>query len=123
MNSKNIELNNSRFDGNLVQGDGNVTTNTQDTSKGLLNNNAYNNDFRAEALKEIQGLLKQLEAGNPSATEAEQIAFLRDETSASFKRRVVAALQAAGETSIEEFLDNPYVNVAKATLKGWVQAQ
>ena len=157
MSNKNIELNNSRFNGNLVQGDvgGNVTAKTQDISKGPLNNNAYNNDFReatignfanqlsdnakqeanqyfhltkeektlAEALKEIQELLKQLEAGNPTATEAEKIAFLSDQTSPSFKRRVVAALKAAGETSIEEFLDNPYVNVAKATVKGWVQAQ
>lgn len=121
MTNKSVELNNSRFNGNLLQEEvrGNVTANIQDTSKG----SSKEEKTLAEALKEIQGLLKQLEAGNPTATEAEKIAFLRDETSPSFKRRVVAALKAAGETSIEEFLDNPYVNVAKATVKGWARAQ
>ncbi|MGD1701528.1 hypothetical protein ACP6PM_17005, partial [Dapis sp. BLCC M229] len=48
---------------------------------------------------------------------------LRDETSPSFKRRLVSALQSAGEASINEFLDNPYVNVTLETIKGWNQAK
>jgi len=45
-----------------------------------------------------------------------------DETTPSFKRRVVGALQAGGETAIDEFvLENKYLKVAKAVMKGWFQ--
>lgn len=77
----------------------------------------------AEAAAEIQKLLKQLEHTNPTATESEKIAYIDDETTPSFKRRVVGALQAGGEAAIEEFLDNPYVNVGKAVVKGWLKPQ
>jgi hypothetical protein len=77
----------------------------------------------AEAAAEIQQLLRQLEQTNPSAMESEKIAYVNDETTPSFKRRVVGALQAGGEAAIEEFLDNPYVNVGKAIVKGWVKPE
>ena len=77
----------------------------------------------AEAAAEIQRLLKQLEQTNPNITEAEKVAYVNDETTPSFKRRVVGALQAGGEAAIEEFLDNPYVNVGKAVVKGWMKPE
>jgi predicted phage gp36 major capsid-like protein len=77
----------------------------------------------AEAAAEIQRLLKQLEQTNPNVTEAEKVAYVNDETTPSFKRRVVGALQAGGEAAIEEFLDNPYVNVGKAVVKGWIKPE
>lgn len=75
----------------------------------------------AEAANEIQQLLKQLEKNNPTATETEKIIFVNDETTPNFKRRVVGALQSGGEAVIEEFLDNSYVNVGKAIVKGWIK--
>lgn len=75
----------------------------------------------AEAAAEIQQLLKQLEKTNPAATEAEKIVYVNDETTPNFKRRVVGALQAGSEAAIEQFLDNPYVNVGKAIVKGWIK--
>lgn len=67
-------------------------------------------------------LLKQLEKANPSATENEKIAYVNNETTPSFKRRVVGALQAIGEAAIDEFiLENKYLKVAKAAIKGWLQ--
>jgi hypothetical protein len=75
----------------------------------------------AEAAAEIQQLLRHLGQTNPSAKESEKIAYVNDETTPSFKRRVVGALQTGGEAAIEEFLDNPYVNVGKAIVKGWVK--
>ncbi len=78
----------------------------------------------AEAAAEIQQLLKQLEQTNPSATEAEKIAFVNDETSPSFKRRVVGAVKALGEAAIDEFvLENKYHKVAKAAIKGWIKPE
>lgn len=77
----------------------------------------------AEAAKEIQKLLQQLERTNPTATEQEMIEYVNDETTPSLKRRVVGALKAGGEVAIEEFLANPYINVGKAIVKGWLNAK
>ena len=77
----------------------------------------------ADAAKDIQQLLKQLEITNPSATEAEKVDYVNDETTRSFQRRVVGALQSGSEAAIEEFLDNPYINVGKAIIKGWLQLE
>ena len=76
----------------------------------------------AEAAEEIQQLLKQLEQINPTATELEKVAYVNDETTPSLKRRVAGALQATSETAIDEFiLENKYLKVAKAAIKGWLQ--
>ncbi|XWK89726.1 MAG: hypothetical protein U7127_06580 [Phormidium sp.] len=84
----------------------------------------YNSQERqnlAEAAKEIQQLLKQLEQSNPTATDAEKISYVNDKTTPEFKRRAFSALQAGSEVAIEEFLDNPYVNIGKAIIKGWMK--
>ncbi|MBE9042715.1 hypothetical protein IQ235_18300 [Oscillatoriales cyanobacterium LEGE 11467] len=64
--------------------------------------------------------MHQLEAEEPDATYDEIVAYVDYETTPSFKRRVVGALKAAGETAIEEVLDNPYVNITKDCIKGWM---
>lgn len=73
----------------------------------------------AEAAKEIQELLKQLEETNPSATEDEKIAFVNIATTPSLKSRVVGALQAGGKEAFKELLDNSYVNIGMAIVEGW----
>jgi hypothetical protein len=148
MKHKSVNISGSSFVGNIIQGDshGNVKTrigqdldmsNTGDTynvsQAGAVGKYARsdNNTFiqseqkqtLAEAAAEIQRLLKQLEQTNPNVTEAEKVAYVNDETTPSFKRRVVGALQAGGEAAIEEFLDNPYVNVGKAVVKGWIKPE
>ncbi|WP_293353976.1 MULTISPECIES: hypothetical protein [unclassified Microcoleus] len=149
MESKSVKMDNSSFTGNLVQGnvDGNVEYKPVSESK-LMSQTSYNNHGQVGAMgenarsdnntfvqqseqkqtlaasaKEIQELLKQLEVSNPTATDAEKIAHVNDETTPSFKRRAVGALQAGGEAAIEEFLDNPYVNVGKAIVKGWIKPE
>ena len=106
---------------------GNLAINTvKDNARQQTNQHNYLSEEKktlAQAAKEIQQLIKQLEQTNPTATEAEKIAYVNDETTPSFKRRVVSALQAAGEAAIEEFLDNPYINVTKATVKGWIKPE
>ncbi|MCU0547084.1 MAG: hypothetical protein MUE44_33815 [Oscillatoriaceae cyanobacterium Prado104] len=84
---------------------------------------SQNKQTLAEAAAEIQQLLKQLEQTNPTVTEPEKIEYVNDETTPSFKRRVVGALQAGVEVAIEEFLDYPYVNVVKKTVKGWMKPE
>ena len=76
----------------------------------------------AEAALEIQTLLKQLEQTNPSATEGEKLAYVTDETTPSFKRRAASALRESGEAAVDEFvLENKYLKVVKAAIKGWLQ--
>ena len=150
MESKSVKMDNSSFTGNLVQGnvDGNVEYKPVSESKSMSNTSNYNNHGQvgamgdnarsdnntfvqqseqkqtlSDAAKAIQELLKQLEQTNPTATEAEKIAHVNDETTPSFKRRAVGALQAGGEAAIEEFLANPYVNVGKAIFKGWIKPE
>jgi actin-related protein len=77
----------------------------------------------ANAAEEIQNLLKQLEQVYPNATVTDKVAYVNDETTPGFKRRVVGALQAGSEAAIEDFLDNPYVNVVKAIVKGWIKPE
>jgi hypothetical protein len=74
-----------------------------------------------EVAAEIQSLLKQLEATNPNATEPEQVAYI-NAVKPDLKQRAIAALKEGGETAIEEFfLENKYLKVAKAAIKGWLQ--
>lgn len=76
----------------------------------------------AEAAAEIQELLKQLEETNPTATEAEQKAFVTAAIEPTRREGFLSALQAGWKEAIQEFLDNPYLNVGIATLEGWKAA-
>ena len=76
----------------------------------------------AEAAKEIQKLLKQLEETNPTATEVEQQGYVSALVPSNLKGKFVSALQAGWKESIKELLDNSYLNVAIATLEGWQSA-
>lgn len=109
--------------GNLIQGNttGDVKADIESSQQNI--HLSEQKKTLAESAAEIQKLLKQLERANPTATEAERIIYVNDETTPSFKRRVVGALQAGGEVAIEEFLDNPYINVGKAIVKGWLKPE
>jgi len=105
---------------------GNIANNISANARQQANQDIYSSEHKQtilEAAKEIQQLLKQLEKMNPNPTEVEKIEYINDETTPSFKRRVVGALQAGGEAAIEEFLDNPYVNVTKVIVKGWMKPE
>ncbi|NEQ68984.1 MAG: hypothetical protein F6K21_26465 [Symploca sp. SIO2D2] len=67
--------------------------------------------------------MKQLEESNPTATEAQKIAYVNDRITPIFQRRVVGALQAGGEAVIGQFFDNSYIKVGKAIVKGWMKPQ
>jgi hypothetical protein len=89
-------------------------------------NNVFFSDSKqtlAEAADEIQKLLKQLEETNPSATEPQKVAYIDIVARPDLKQRTIADLKEGGETAIEEFfLENKYLKVVKAVIKGWWQA-
>ncbi|MGM3308422.1 hypothetical protein ACSQ6I_21010 [Anabaena sp. WFMT] len=104
----------------------NLANKVVDNARQQANQNIYAVEQKQtliDAAAEIQKLLRQLEGSNPAATEVEKIMYVNDETTPSFKRRVAGALQSGGETAIEEFLDNPYINVGKAIIKGWIKPE
>ncbi|CAK8722197.1 hypothetical protein GMJAKD_11410 [Candidatus Electrothrix aarhusensis] len=75
-----------------------------------------------EAVSAIECLLKNFEEKNPDATESEQMTYVDLSTTPAFKQRTIAALKAGGESAIDELLlENKYVKVGKAILKGWLQ--
>lgn len=112
----------NHFQGNNF---GNVANEVNDNAQQRVNQYgqyAEEKKTLAELAKEIQDLLKQLEQTNSTATEDEQIAYINDKTSPSFKRRAAGALRAVGEAVLDEFiLDNKYLKVAKATVKAWCE--
>jgi hypothetical protein len=106
---------------------GNVGGDVTLGNKNVNSFNTYNSQERqtlAEAADEIQRLLKQLEETNPSATEAEKVGYVNIATKPDLKQRTVAALKAGGEKAIDEFvLENKYLKIGKAVVKGWLQAK
>ncbi|NEQ49552.1 MAG: pentapeptide repeat-containing protein [Leptolyngbya sp. SIO3F4] len=83
---------------------------------GTINNEATETPSLAEAAAEIQNLLKQLEASNPTATETDQTAFLNVMIPPTRRERFIGALKSAGGAAIEEI---PYGAVLKALVEGW----
>jgi hypothetical protein len=59
------------------------------------------------------------EAVKPTATYAKKQAFVSIAIPPTLRQRAVNALQSGKKAAIEEFLDNPYVNVAIAIIEGW----
>ncbi|MDP8963599.1 MAG: hypothetical protein M3O33_06355 [Cyanobacteriota bacterium] len=108
---------------------GNFIDTAQSGSRQQSINNQHNyaaeqKQTLAESVSEIQQLLKQLEQTHPSAAEAQQIEHINNETTPNFKRRAASALQAFGETAIDEFvLENKWLKVIKETVKRWMKPE
>ncbi len=98
-------------------------TGVTNKNEGVINNISEQKQSIAEVFSEIERLLKNLAEENPAATESEQMAYVDLSTTPAFKQRTVAALKAGGESAIDELLlENKYVKIGKAILKGWLQA-
>lgn len=109
----NIDARGSKFGGGLAGGN---------QTGGTFNDHSITYEPKqtlAQAAQEIQQLLKQLEENNPDATEAEQKAFVTAMIPPTKRERFFNALKACGKATVEEFLDNPYLNVTLATIEGW----
>lgn len=92
-------------------------------NEGVININVSEQQKTlSESSEIIQRLLKQLEKTNPSATVSEQIAYVNVAITQDLKQRAIGALKGGGEVAIEEFfLENKYLKVGKAIIKGWLQ--
>ncbi|MBT9312549.1 pentapeptide repeat-containing protein [Leptothoe kymatousa] len=104
------DLRNAQFSGGFAE------TVQGDQIGGTINNQSAETPSLAEAAAEIQALLKPLEASNPTATEAEQTAYLSAMILPTKRERFIGALKSAGGAAIEEV---PYGPVLKALVEGW----
>lgn len=68
-----------------------------------INHAVENRQTLAEAASEIHKLLQELEKFNPTATEAEKVAYVNEEVTPAFKSRVASAVKETGvpEAAIE----------------------
>jgi hypothetical protein len=92
-------------------------------TRGSIN---YGNEVKqnlAEAAAEIQDLLKQLEKSNPTASEAEIVAYANEEIKPDLKSRIIKALNSEAIASLEESMDNTYLKAIQTLLKGWVSLE
>jgi uncharacterized protein YjbI with pentapeptide repeats len=103
---------------------GNAAGNVEGDQKTIQHNYApEQKQTLSEAAAEIQKLLKQLEQTNPSATEADQTAFLTAVIPPTKRARFANALREGGKELLKELMDNIYLNVAIATIEGWQSAE
>ncbi|NES86562.1 MAG: pentapeptide repeat-containing protein [Moorea sp. SIO2B7] len=111
-----FDLKNPQFGGGLVDAD---TVHAHNIGRDINNYPPEQKQNLAEAAAEIQQLLQQLEKNNPTATEAQQEAFVSAAIAPTKKERLINAIKEGGQGAIEEFLDNPYLNLAIRIIKGW----
>jgi hypothetical protein len=91
---------------------------------GDINHGGEKRQSLAEAASEIQQLLMQLEKLNPTATDAEKVAYVNDETPPALKSRMANAVKAASVSTVETMLDNSvYGKVVMAAVKGWLSLE
>jgi hypothetical protein len=98
-----------------------VNDSTQMSTQNIDTIKSYDDDL-PEAIEKIQELLEGFDKIKPAATEIEKIEYVSNETTPNFKRRAAKALLAGGDRAIEEFLDNPYLNIAKSIIHGWMDS-
>jgi hypothetical protein len=111
------------IDGKVGEIDKRINVGGNYVGSGTIN---YGNERRqtlAQAAAEIQDLLQQLEKSNPTASEAEIVAYVNEEIEPDLKSRIVKALKAGGEAALESSLDSHYVNLMRAILKGWSSSE
>lgn len=82
----------------------------------------------AEAAAQIQALLKQLEATNPTRTDTEKLTVVSKaaeeiKKDPTLKARVIAALKSGSTEAFKEAIDHPLVNILVAIIQGWQEAE
>ncbi|HBW90045.1 MAG TPA: hypothetical protein DEG17_14485, partial [Cyanobacteria bacterium UBA11149] len=122
--SKTMNENRKTDIGSINLGDGATLGSVTGDNPGTVTGNqtitkSESRQTLSEAATEIQKLLKQLAETNPTATVADQQAFLNAAISPTNKQRFVKALQAGGKELFKELMDNMYINVAVAAMEGW----
>jgi formylmethanofuran dehydrogenase subunit C len=85
----------------------------------IVTNNSQDLE-RKELATEIVKLIEELQEELLAEDEAGQIAIIDKKITPTLKTRIIAAVKAFGESCLDEFiLENKYLKVVKALIKGW----
>ncbi len=134
---RDIEINNGNYNenikGNYYEQSGNFGIGhmsggeIKDGAKvaGIINE--AENQNLASAAQEIQQLLEQLAATNPTTTSREKMIVVgeavdRIENNPTLKSKVINALKSGGTEAFKEAVNHPLVNILVATIEGWQDA-
>ncbi|WP_211173292.1 hypothetical protein [Brasilonema bromeliae] len=113
----------SYVDGNVDGIDKRINVEGNYVASGAINYGYEKKQNLAEAAAEIQDLLQQLEKSNPTASEAEKVAYVDEEIEPDLKSRLVKALKTSGEVAIESSLDSRYIDIIRAIIKSWSSSE
>jgi hypothetical protein len=113
----------SKFNQVVVQ-EGGLYVNGGYYVNGNISQGGERKQTLAEAAAEIQELLIQLEKSNPTATDAEKVAYVNDETPPALKSRVASAVKAGSTAVVENIIDNSaYASIVRAVVAGWLSSE
>jgi hypothetical protein len=114
------QFNNSvSIGGNAIGNNISTGGNIQGSPKMNIGSEIQEKQQLKQDLQQLKDLLQKLEANNPQASAHDKQTFLTAGTQPSTRKRLVAAFVAGGKAAIEDFLENPYVNVVVAAIEGW----
>ncbi|WP_375468355.1 transporter substrate-binding domain-containing protein [uncultured Nostoc sp.] len=111
---------------NFNQSNANINAGVQGTNEGNSTQQFVQNIYTSEQkqnldtfAKDVQRILEKIDKNKPNATKAEKQNIVSYEIPPDQRSKIVRAFKAGGEKALEEFLDNPYLNVAIAIVKEW----
>lgn len=120
----NNDLHHAQLAGGLVNAD---TVSAHQIGGNINNYTPQQRQNLAEAAREIQQLLQQLEQTNPTTTTSEKMTVVAKavdeiEKNSTLKARVIGALKSGGKETLKEAIDHPLVNILMASIEGWQEA-
>ncbi|NEP57275.1 MAG: hypothetical protein F6K31_09655 [Symploca sp. SIO2G7] len=112
-----------KFDLSNAQFGGGFAAKGNAYSGQIINNNYPSDKNLADAAKEIQELLIQLEQTNPTNTASEkekvvQKAIQKVENDPTLQERLIGALQAGTVETFKQMVNHPLVHIFVETVKG-----
>ena len=111
---------------NFNQSNANINAGVQGTNEGNSTQQFVQNIYTSEQkqnldtfAKDVQRILEKIEKNKPNATKEEKQNIVSYEIPPDQRSRIVRAFKAGGKKALEEFLANPYLNVAIAIVEEW----
>lgn len=121
--NKAAENNTINISGGTISGPATFAAKARDIRATVYQGSSSQPSEHEVALQDLADRIKQsldaLAANNPDAGEETKKIIVQANISESLKQRATSAIKALGRSSLEELLDNAYVNIALAVVDGW----
>lgn len=117
------ENNTVNVNGGTISGSTTIAAKARDIHSTVYQNTPTQSSEHEVALQDLADTIQQsldaLAANNADASKETKKVIVEANVSESLRRRAISAIEALGTSSIEEFLDNAYVNIALSVIDGW----